>query len=156
MRLGISFIATFLGFAVVCEAQSGRAGSDSLRTPSRSAVFGVVGCYAFFDSAGRAASEKLYWAPATARLDSNGRAVKLTPKFDAGAPRGGPGSYRWSITAAGDTLRVLFHNGFSGTEFAFAWVGRVDTLRGRAQEHWDAGPPFVTVAGSATGVRIPC
>ena len=113
MRFVVRFIATFVGFAAVCEGQSGRPGSVSLRTPSRSAVFGVVGCYAFFDSAGRAASEKLYWAPATARLDSNGHAVKLTPKLDAGALHGGPGSYRWSINATGDSLRVLFHNGFS-------------------------------------------
>lgn len=115
----------------------------------------VVGCYAFFDRAGRSAAESLYYAPATARLDSGGHAVKLSPKFDRGQPRG-PGSFRWSLGGPGDSLRVLFHSGFSGTEFVFGQPVVSDTLHGRAVEHWDSGPPFRTNAGTATAVRIEC
>src|SRR3954451_3351621 len=115
----------------------------------------VVGCYALFDRAGRPAADSLYWAPATARLDSGGRAVKLTPRFDAGRPAGRPGAFRWSV-GAGDSLHVTFHNGFSGTEFVLAPASNGDTLRGRAWEHWDEAPPFDTDAGAATAVRIGC
>jgi hypothetical protein len=79
--------------------------------------------------------------------------VKLTPKFDAGRS-GGPGSYRWTVDPPGDSLRVLFHSGFSGTEFVLALAGVGDTLRGQAVEHWDFKPD--THAGSATAVRIEC
>lgn len=115
----------------------------------------VAGCYAFFDQAGRPASESLSWAPATARLDSSGRAVKLTPKFDEGR-QSGPGAYRWSLVSPGDSVHVMFHNGFSGTAFLLAQVPSGDTLRGRAREYWDFGPPFETEAGPASAVRIAC
>ncbi len=116
----------------------------------------VVGCYALLDRAGRPAAGSLYWAPATARLDAGGRAVKLTPQFDAGRPAPAPGAYTWSIRSPGDSLRLWFHNGFSGTELVLGRATRGDTLRGRARVHQDFGPPFVTEAGPVSAVRIPC
>ena len=142
MRLVSLSLICLVGFADVGRAQSVHPG--------------LVGCYAFFDRAGRPAMDSLYWAPATARLDSGGRAVKLTPRFDPGRPAPGPGAYGWSIGGLGDSLHVLFHNGFSGTEFVLGRTDRGDTLRGRAREHWDFGPPYATEAGSATAVRISC
>jgi hypothetical protein len=143
---GICFLALF-GLAQLTGAQSAPA--------RRAQEADVVGCYALFDRTGRPAADSLYWAPAIARLDSSGRALKLAPKFDAGRPAGQPGAYRWSV-GAGDSLRVLFHTGFSGTEFVLSRASRGDTLRGRAREHWDFGPPFYTDAGAATAVRIAC
>jgi hypothetical protein len=116
---------------------------------------GVVGCYAFLDGTGRSADESLYWAPATGRLDAGGRAIRLTPTLDSGRVTG-PGSYRWSLNSGGDSLRVRFHNGFSGTEFILSYPARGDTLRGHARARRDYGPPFGGEAGAATAVRIAC
>jgi len=134
--------------ATIALAASSRAGHAQIARPP------VAGCYAFLDGAGRPASDSLYWAPATARLYPDGRAVKLTPKFDLGRGRG-PVAYRWSIDDGGDSLKVGFSSGYSGTEFAFALPERSDTLHGRALEHWDFHPPG-TKPVPATAVRIAC
>jgi hypothetical protein len=154
-----SIVALSLCLAIPAESLAQATASGPSRTPASvgaAAQRQLVGCYAFFDRSGRAAAKSLYWAPATARLDSNGHAVKLTPQFDPGRDTDGPGAYRWSLTPRADSVNVLFHTGFSGTEFRFAVPERGDTLRGRARQHWDFGPPFETDGGPATAVRISC
>ena len=116
----------------------------------------IAGCYAFFDHLGHAASESLYWAPTTGRISLGGRATKLTPVLDSGATAGMPGAYTWSIDSLADTVRILFHNGFSGTRFALGFHAGDSTLRGRATEYWDAGPPWETDGGRASAARLPC
>jgi lipopolysaccharide export system permease LptF/LptG-like protein len=113
----------------------------------------LPGCYAFFDHAGRPASDSLYWAPAIGRLDSGGRAAKLGSATTAGRRRD---NNNWRVDARTDTVRVLFHSGFSGTEFILGLRPHGDTLRGRAVEHWDFGPPFSNDAGVVSAVRIAC
>jgi hypothetical protein len=125
----------------------------------------LAGCYALFNRAGRPAAESLYWAPSYARLDSGG-AGTATALDSAGHERGprdrrdsltiGRGTRSWHVDSLADTVRLLFHSGFSGTEFLLGFRRGSDTLRGRAVEHWDFGPPFETNAGQATAVRIPC
>lgn len=116
----------------------------------------VAGCYALFDSAGRSAAGRFHWAPATTRLEPGGRAVKLTPERDSGSLAPLPGTYRWTITMRGDSVRVVFHSGFSGTVFLFSMSTPGDTLRGRALGNWDFGPPFTTNEGAAMAVRMAC
>ena len=116
----------------------------------------LVGCYALFDSSGRAAARTLYWAPALARLDSNGYAVKLTPPPDAEPATHRALTYHWRLTPTADSVEILFHTGLSGTRFRFAVPARADTLRGHARQLWDFGPPGETDGGPATAVRISC
>ena len=116
----------------------------------------ILGCYALLDHRGRSAAESLYWSPAMARLYTGGSAGKWTFEADTGVPATSPGNYNWAIDSVGDTLRLLFHSGFSGTEFILGVAGVGDTLRGRAVEHWDFGPPYETDGGRASAVRIAC
>jgi hypothetical protein len=131
--------------------------ASGCRTPRiPDAARSVSGCYAFFHRSGRPAAESLYWAPSTGRLAPGGAAERLTPVRDAGGPAGLPGAYGWSVDSLGDSLRVVFHNGHSGTAFIFGLRTDGDTLRGRARSHWDVGPPFASDAGAASAVRISC
>ena len=155
MRDSTLCLAVALGLSTACRAATPGASTSDPRNAD-GLKREVAGCYALFGRGGRPASGTLYWAPATARLDPDGRAIRLTPSLDAGRPSG-PGAYRWSTDSTTDSLRVLFHNGFSGTEFMFAWTGAGadDTIRGRAREFWDAGPRR-TEAGAASAIRIAC
>ena len=144
MLLRLLRLSTFLLTAARSEAQVGDVNSR------------VVGCYALFDSAGRSAAGRFYWAPATTRLEPGGRAVKLTPERDSGNAVRTPGAYRWTVTPGGDSLRLVFHSGFSGTDFLLHLSQPGDTLRGRALGNWDLGPRYGTDEGAAMAVRIAC
>ena len=121
---------------------------------------GLVGCYALFDHRGRPAAESLYWAPAATRLDT------IPPhqawKLDAHGRRMVPADRpleplpSWAVDSLTDTVRIEFHSGLSGTVFVLGFRRGRDTLRGRAEGHWDMGPPWVTDAGAASAVRIRC
>ena len=134
----------------------------------------LIGCWAFYDNRGDRADRSLYWAPAFARLDTS------VVRLDRGAaPAVLRAAYKldslrraaevvgrmerlglsfWTADSLADTVRVSFSSGFSGTEFVLAVPRghRADTIRGRAVEFWDFGPPFITPAGAAYAVRVPC
>lgn len=131
----------------------------------------LVGCYALFDRRGRPASDSLYFAPSHVRLDSAalGKAERGNPtgprwaltKLDANlrplhGEHGVPPSLYWSAESNPVRVRMMFHTGFSGSELIFDAPRTRDTLRGRALEYWDFGPPFTTKAGRVTAVRVPC
>jgi hypothetical protein len=132
----------------------------------------LVGCYALFDRRGRPASDSLYFAPSHVRLDSAAlpsvEREDLTgdrwarTKLDAslqpvhGERDRRPPSLYWTAEPNPERVRMMFHTGFSGTELIFDAPRTRDTLRGRALQHWDFGPPFTTKAGRVTAVRVPC
>jgi hypothetical protein len=63
----------------------------------------------------------------------------------------------WSADSLTDTVRISFVNGFSGAEFVLSIpLGVRDTLRGRALEHWDVGPPHLSSRGVAHAIRVAC
>lgn len=127
----------------------------------------ATACYALFDSGGQPASDSLFGAPGAVRLD--------TVPVDA---FGEPGVYRavsldttghemtsrpsqvfaggvWSLHGSPDTLRLRFHDGFSGTVFNLVPVDKAgDTLTGHAIESFDAGP--TTRHDGVRAVRAPC
>jgi len=131
----------------------------------------LVGCYALFDGRGRPASDSLYFAPSHVRLDST--ALPDVQGWDLTGPtwtlarmdaslrplrgeRDGLGSLFWTADSSSVRVRMIFHTGFSGSELVFDARPAGDTLRGRALQHWDFGPPFQTKAGPVTAVRVPC
>jgi hypothetical protein len=133
----------------------------------------MVGCYAIYDERGRPASERLYFAPPKVRLEAtpfshrfHGGAVRdstwlLTRLDAAGRPlpahSGREPFLYWAADSASDNIRIMFSSGLSGSELTFdPRYAANDTLHGRAQEHWDFGPPFRTNAGRITAIRIPC
>ena len=114
----------------------------------------VIGCYALFDARGEPASHSLYGAPDFVQLDSafisdsagmrasERRAIPLdsvgAPRSARGANFGGP---RWTVDSLSDTLRLTFHDGFSGSSFVVAPASSMmDTLTGWALESFDVGP----------------
>ena len=141
--------------ATACGAETGHPGD-------------LAGCYALFDHAGRPASDSLYFAPAYARLETVRRSRART-----GMPRSwgvtrldtarramtGNDDQRgflfWAPDSLSDSVRVMFHTGFSGTEMILGPpAARSDTLRGRAIGHWDFRDD--TDEGRVTAVRVPC
>jgi hypothetical protein len=118
----------------------------------------VVGCYALFDRAGRPAAGHLAWAPSLTRLDTapGQRAWKLDTAMRAEPPAAAETETRyWAVDSLADTIRITFHNGFTGTKFVLGFRTGGDTLRGRAIEYGDAGPTDRDV-GTASAIRIPC
>jgi hypothetical protein len=146
---------------------------DAARTADRISWATLVGCWALYDSAGRRANETLYWAPFVARLDSAAplgvRALRPRHhpayKLDSLGRRdttrltsAGRLLSTWSTDSLADTVRIAFNSGYSGTILILGipkTAKRLDTLRGRALEFWDAGPA-VTPAGGAHAVRVAC
>jgi hypothetical protein len=132
---------------------------------------GVPGCYALY-AGHREVDSSFYNATHLVRLDSTvsrsferqGRRVlfRALRRLDA---RGheldnedtrGSGFFSWWADSLTDTLRLSFVDGFSGAALALAKDRGTDTLRGRIEEHWDAGPPFVTNQQPAYAIKIPC
>ncbi|HEX8693847.1 MAG TPA: hypothetical protein VF746_15605 [Longimicrobium sp.] len=133
----------------------------------------LAGCYALLDRSNQPAAGSLYFAPSHVRLTlddwrprdpapepvSAWVAVRLdsTLRPLEDQDHEGMGASRWSWGATPDSVVLLFHTGFSGTELTLAIApGQRDTLRGHAKEMWDFGPPFVTDGGPAMAVRTPC
>jgi hypothetical protein len=128
----------------------------------------VPGCYAIFDEDAKPANVDLYGAspqvllvgtPDTAKgrdlilLDATGMPSRQPPE-------GVFNGFAWTADSLSDTLRISFHNGFSGAAVALRVPEGIelrigDTLRGHAVEHWDFGDP-VTDAGRAFAVRLAC
>lgn len=124
----------------------------------------LAGCYALFDRGGRPASDStLFFAPPYVRLDTTtlgparGHASVWTlTRLDADL-RPLPEHAFLSWAAAGpDSVRVVFHTGFSGTAMKLQARADSDTLRGRATRHRDYGPPHELDGGPVTAVRVPC
>lgn len=139
-------------------------------------VSSVLGCWALYDSAWASAPKNLYWTspmvrlagelhqqPYTGRITGVDRvAVKLDslgePIFVADAMQRRHQEITWSADSLADSIRVRFSSGFSGTIFVFGLPKgniRADTLRGRANQSFDAGPVF-TDEGRAYAVRVQC
>lgn len=132
----------------------------------------MLGCYAIRDGNGRTASDSLYFVPQRVRLDSAAASPQV--RAFAGAPawllarldtagRGLADEARttrflyWAADSLSDSIHVRFSTGFSGTELiVLPRAAPGDTLRGRAVEHRDMGPPFTTDAGPVTMIRVPC
>lgn len=125
----------------------------------------MTGCYALYDERGRPASESLYFAPPKVRLeptpypvrgDSAWRLAKLDQdgRVDSD-PLSRRGTQYWAVDSLTDSIHVVFHTNFSGSELILPRQPDRDTLRGRAVEQWDIGPS-INQAGAATAIRYPC
>jgi hypothetical protein len=123
----------------------------------------MVGCYALYGEGGRRASQTLYFASDRVQLDSAARGRSGTWKAtrlraDGGLPADGQGrSVYWAADSlAADTIHIMIHTGFSGSELILGVpAAQLDTLHGRALEHWDMGPS-TNKAGRVTAIRVPC
>jgi len=128
----------------------------------------LLGCYALFGADGRRIDTTYYNASPIVRLDSAALAGtidslagmwrQLAALDTLGMARRttrGMWAPSWSADSLSDTIRVSFVNGFSGAEFVLAAPPGVDTLRGRAAEHWDFGPGTKR-RGAAHAIRVPC
>jgi len=124
----------------------------------------VVGCFALYDQSGLPASRSLYFASDRIRLDSAAWVRPGTWKATRlGADGGMPGDGRrgnsvyWAADSlAADTIHIMIHTGFSGSELILGVrPAPSDTLHGRALEHWDMGPS-TNEAGPVTAIRVPC
>ena len=142
--------------AIACAPESA---AISARVPTRAhSLASLAGCYALFDRAGHPAARSLYWAPSFTKLDTSpeGRAWKLDAAMRTELPEDTVMETReWTVDSLADTLRITFHNGFSGSTFVLGVRAGTDTLRGHGIEHWDFGPSE-TNAGAVSAVRIPC
>ncbi|HEU4880689.1 MAG TPA: hypothetical protein VFT45_00550 [Longimicrobium sp.] len=133
--------------------------------PSGTAVLprDLAGCYELHRT------KSLYFAPPRLRLDSTAVSDALRgfirdsawalARLDAeGRPiiddRRQPILY-WGKHPASDSVRIMIHTGYSGSELIIAPRPGADTLHGRAMEHWDMGPSHNS-AGTVALVRIPC
>jgi hypothetical protein len=133
----------------------------------------LLGCYVLFDGRGHLLDSSYYNAFSLVLLDSTPTwgtdqdsqpgIVRVMSRVDSSGRRITPGKSgfdrgpSWWVDSLTDTLRMSFSNGFSGAVLKLAAIpGSRDTLRGRIEEHWDVGPPFVTNRGKARVVRIPC
>jgi hypothetical protein len=129
----------------------------------------IVGCYALYGNKGQRVDTTYQHASPLVRLDSTlpsgvvatfAGMFRVLIAFDSlGRPRGTTSEMfppTWSADSLSDTIRVSFGDGFSGAEFSLAAPPRaLDTLWGRAAEHWDS-PPSTTRRGSAYALRVPC
>ena len=131
----------------------------------------IVGCYALFTGTGKRVDSAFYRASPLVHLDSTMSPVfrahrefsarRLLIRLDAEghpldvvdpSPHLGP---MWWADSLSDSLRLTFTDGFSGTFLALTVPrARLDTLRGRIEEHWDFRPP--TKRGPAYAIRVPC
>ncbi len=132
---------------------------------------GVPGCYALF-VARRPLDSSYYNATPLVRLDSSvswtyqreGKRFQFRTlrRLDAAGNEldrdGAHGArmFSWWADSLTDTVRLSFVDGFSGAVLALTKVPGTDTLRGRIEEHWDFGPPFVTSQQLAHAVKVPC
>jgi len=133
----------------------------------------LLGCYALYTRRGHLPDSSFYNASPLVRLDSDPAfgterdsepgTIRVMVRLDStGQPLGprhphhalGPS---WLVDSTTDTLRLLFSDGFSGAAvIVVAARSSGDTLRGRIEEDWDVGPPFVTNRGNGRAVRIRC
>ena len=134
----------------------------------------LVGCYALFGDDERPVDSSGYYnASPRVRLDSlpvsatvrdnRPGIVRVLHRLNAGGRRqaaSSPIEFRspaWSADSLTDSIRLSFSNGLSGASFILAAPSTAaDTLEGRAEEHWDFGPPFETPRGRARAVRVRC
>lgn len=133
---------------------------------------GLAGCYALLGGGERPVSTYLYHAPSHVRL----LAEKRQP-----SPYVGPQPRGWALTKLDSLLRpeadqdpmnlekvfwemhsspdsvvLWFHTGLSGSLlFLEVPPGPVDTLRGRATQHFDFGPVSFD-SGEVLAVRVRC
>ena len=129
----------------------------------------LVGCLALRDARGRAADSGYYGASPRVwldtvpigsidplagaawllrRLDAEGRPLDQAVPHPLFSPR-------WTADSLTDSVRLSFHDGFSGAVFILAAPAGADTLRGRAVEYWDVGPSK-TNRGRVWALRIRC
>ncbi len=132
----------------------------------------VLGCYALYDDRGQRVDSSFYNASPLVRLDSavvgiTARdtfpgVVRVLVRLDTAGRRVDRIDSRtqfgptWSADSLSDSLRLSFVDGFSGAVLTLATPrDHPDTLRGHAEEHWDAGPK-VTARGRVYAVRLAC
>jgi hypothetical protein len=124
----------------------------------------MAGCYALYDENRLPASESLYFASDRIRLDTVARGRPRSWKATrlGGSGRVPPGEdegravYWAADSLAADSIRIMIHNGFSGSELILGVRNaRANRFHGRALEHWDIGPS-TNDAGLVTAVRVPC
>lgn len=159
--------------AIAYETHRRSAGPRSLpAVAARSALRAeALGCWALYGADGRPAPFTLFLAPAVARLDSTRGSLPSTQLTSRDAFRvdsrdqrlahryNGREQAHWSADSLSDSIRIGFSNGHSGSRLVLALpagAATADTLRGRAYEHWDFGPPWYTFHRSAYAVRQPC
>lgn len=131
---------------------------------------GLAGCYRLNAGRGQPGGSHLYYAPPRFRLNADTvsrlvrvfartRAWTLTRLHADGRPvveeRRQPVLY-WAADTASDSIRIMFHTAHSGSELVVGAPAGADTLRGRAVEHWDVGPPYSGDGGPVAIIRIPC
>lgn len=149
-----------LGCAEASRTTDGpKTSTEALRLPRA-----MVGCYALYDQEGTPASRSLYFASDRIRLDSAAwarpntwKAMRLRANGRTPADgRDGRFVYWAADSLKADTIHIMIHSGFSGSELILGLPpAPTDTLYGRALEHWDMGPS-TTDGGPVTAVRVPC
>jgi hypothetical protein len=133
----------------------------------------LIGCLALFSEDGRAIDSTYYNSSPRVQLDSiivgiTARdsvpgVVWLLHRLDSAGRRLDDRSSGWQVgpvwwaDSLTDTVRLSFTTGFSGASFVLsAPVGGPDSLHGRAEDHWDFGPPFTNSRGGAFARHVPC
>lgn len=161
-----------LTVTVVGACGGSRDDAPSARVASREALREeAVGCWQLFNQLG-ASPPDAYWAPTFVQLDTvlagtaHGVGVRLAHRFDekwAALPLnmepGINGLNTWQSDSGSDSVRIVFNNMFSGSEFVMSLRSRAaggDTMRGHhAQFSDDMRDPFRRLR-AAYAVRVEC
>ncbi len=131
----------------------------------------AVGCWRLFGRWG-ASPPEAYWAPAYVQLDTvlagavHGGGVRLSHRFGeewAALPLnmepGINGLNTWRADRDSDSIRIVFNNMFSGSEFVMllrSGAARNDTMRGRHSQFSDDMRDPIRSLGTAHAVRVDC
>lgn len=166
---GVAFVSLVL---VHCLFALRLAHAQDRETPRDAVRSELLGCYAIYTAGGKLLDSTFYNSSPLVRLDS---AIILSTDRDSS-----PGVYRaalrlnksasplyhsrraadfdaaWWADSLSDSVRISFSDGFSGAQVILgAPRGRADTLLGRIEEHWDAGPA-VNQRGAVRALRVSC
>lgn len=163
---------SILTVTVVGACSGSRDDAPSARVASREALRAeAVGCWKLFNQRG-ASPPDAYWAPTFVQLDTvlagtaHGVGVRLAHRCDekwAALPLnmepGINGLNTWQADIGSDSIRIVFNNMFSGSEFVMSLRTRAaggDTMRGHhAHFSDDMRDPFRRL-GAAYAVRVEC
>jgi hypothetical protein len=151
-------------------ANAQRAASERSTVPPRRTVrTEALGCYVLLNDDLHPIGGSYQYSSAHVRLDSTSdsrpgvvpgefrRLLTFSGSWQPTYPAQVRIPPMWSADSLTDSVRFAFSNGFVGTAFTFAVPAEAaDTLRGRAWDFWDFGPPFGKDHGRAYAVRIDC
>jgi hypothetical protein len=140
-------------------------------TPREALRAEAVGCWQLFNESGGSPPDA-YWAPTYVQLDSAlagagyEAGVRLAHRFDsrwAALPLnlepGINGLNTWQADQDSDSIRIVFNNMFSGSEFVLslrADEAGGDTMRGRHSQFSDDMRDPVRSLGTARAERVEC